>query len=256
MINRKKWFLLFSACLCMSISQLKAQDKNTLLQEAQNLERQFKDGEALEKYKTLANADTTNIPVLLKAAELSCAVGGRIADKNARKPYYDQAAGFAAKAIAAAPQNPQANYVMALVAGRMTEVETENKKIIAYVKQIKEYGDKAISLNPSFGKAYYLVGKWHSEMVNLAWFKKAAIKTIYGGMPAASIDSAITYMEKCRTLEPYYVLNYLDLAKAYKAEDKPAKAIEVLNKLVKLPTRTADDNAFKAEGKKMLESMQ
>lgn len=256
MTNRKNWMLALSACLCMILSQTRAQDNSTLLQEAQNLERQFKDGEALEKYKTIANADTTNTTALLKAAELSCAVGGRIADKNARKPYYDQAASYAAKAFNAAPANPQASYVMALVAARMTEVETENKKTIAYVKQIKEYGDKAISLNPSFGKAYYLVGKWHAEMVNLAWFKKAAIKTIYGGLPTASIDSAITYMEKCKTLEPYYVQNYLDLAKAYKAENKPAKAIEVLNRLVKLPTRTTDDNALKAEGKKMLEDMQ
>ena len=63
-------------------------------------------------------------------------------------------------------------------------------------------------------------------------------------------------MEKCKTLEPYFAPNYLDLAKAYKEYRKPAQAIEVLNRLVKLPTRTTDDIAVKAEGAKLLESMQ
>jgi lipopolysaccharide biosynthesis regulator YciM len=233
------------------------QETGTLLQEAQNLERQLKESEALEKYKAIATADTTHTIALLKAAELSCAVGARLADKNAKKVYYDQAAGFAGKAYAAHPDNAQANYVMALVSAKMTEVETENKKLVLYVKQIKDYADKAIALNPSLGKAYYMVGKWNAEMVDLSWFKKAAIKTLYGGsgMAPASLDSAFANMEKCKTLEPYFVLNYLDLAKLYRADSKPAKAIEVLNRLVKLPTRTADDVALKAEGKKMLDEM-
>jgi hypothetical protein len=52
------------------------------------------------------------------------------------------------------------------------------------------------------------------------------------------------------------VLNYLDLAKAYKYKSRPSQSIEVLNKLVRLPTRTADDADLKAEGKKLLDEMQ
>jgi uncharacterized protein YdiU (UPF0061 family) len=75
-------------------------------------------------------------------------------------------------------------------------------------------------------------------------------------MPPATIENAFKYMEKCRVLEPYFVLNFLDLAKAYKYDNQPAKAIEVLNQLVKLPLRTADDAALKAEGKTLLGQMQ
>jgi hypothetical protein len=39
-------------------------------------------------------------------------------------------------------------------------------------------------------------------------------------------------------------------------DNKPPKAIEVLQKLVKLPIRTADDAAYKEEGKKMLTELQ
>ena len=100
------------------------------------------------------------------------------------------------------------------------------------------------------------MGKWHLEMVNLSGFKKAAVKLFYGGLPDGKIELAITYFEKCKTLDQYFMLNYLDLAKAYIQDDKPPKAIEILKQLVKLPLRTADDTALKEEGKKLLSDLQ
>jgi tetratricopeptide (TPR) repeat protein len=82
-----------------------------------------------------------------------------------------------------------------------------------------------------------------------------AVKAFFGGMEDAKIEDAIMYMEKARVLDQYYVINYLDLAKAYKYDNKPAKAIEVLQKMLKLPNRTADDANYKEEGKKLLEEL-
>jgi hypothetical protein len=45
------------------------------------------------------------------------------------------------------------------------------------------------------------------------------------------------------------------LAKSYKANNNPSKAIEILQQLVKLPIRTPDDAALKAEGQKLLDSL-
>ena len=83
-----------------------------------------------------------------------------------------------------------------------------------------------------------------------------AVKAFFGSMQDATIEDAIKYMEKARSLDQYYVLNYLDLAKVYKYDNEPAKAIEVLQKLVRLPNRTTDDANYKAEGKKLLEGLQ
>ncbi|MEI8074859.1 MAG: tetratricopeptide repeat protein [Bacteroidota bacterium] len=93
-------------------------------------------------------------------------------------------------------------------------------------------------------------------MVNLSGIKKMAVKLFYGGLPNGDLDSAISYFEKCRVLDPYFAINYLDLAKAYRDNHRPSQAIEILNKLVKLPTRTGDDAAIKAEGAKMLNDIQ
>lgn len=247
--------LLVIVVLLLSVN-LFSQDVNILLKEASNLERSLKDEQALDKYKDILATDQTNLLSLTRGSELSAAIGARQADKKAKQAYYDKAKEYAVKALAVNSNSADANYAMALVSNKFTEVETDNKKLVADVKDVKNYGDKALSINPNHGKANHIVGKWNFDMIALTWTKKAALKVLFGGMPQASIEKAYKYMEKCKSVEPYFVVNFLDLAKAYKYDNKPAKAIEVLSQLVKLPTRTADDMALKAEGKKLLAEMQ
>ncbi len=248
---------LFVALLLVILSTgAMAQDVAILLKEGLNLERTQKEEEALAKYKEVLKVDVNNVKALIRGAELSCAVGARQPEQKTRTTYYNQAKGYANAALLLDSNSADANYVRAVVAGKLTEVESDNKKIVEQVKDIRIYVDKALQLNPNHARANYVLGRWIYEMVNLNWAKKAALKLIYGGLPEYSIDSAYKYMEKARTLDQYFVLNYLDLAKAYKQDNKPAKAIEVLNKLVRLPTRTADDIALKEEGKKLLNEMQ
>lgn len=233
-----------------------AQDINVLLKEADNLEKQLKEPEALDRYKQVLLQNPVQLKALVKAAELNVALGNRQTDKNSKRLYYETALSFANRAFMADSNQADASYAMSMASGKMTDVETENRKIVAYVKDVKKYADRALSINPNHARANYTLGKWHYEMANLSGIKKIAVKLFYGGLPEGNLDDAIMYMEKCKTLEPYFVSNYLDLAKVYKDNHRPAQAIEVLNRLVKLPTRSTDDIANKAEGAKLLESMQ
>lgn len=233
-----------------------AQDINLLLKEADNLEKQQKEPEALEKYKQIILLEPTHVKALVKATEMNVSLGNRQSDKNARKLYYETAYSFANRSFMADSNQADPNYARAVAAGKMTDIESENKKIVAYVKDVKNYADRALKINPNHAKANYVLGKWHYEMTTLSGIKKIAVKLFYGGLPDGDLDKAIEYMEKCKSLEPYFVTNYLDLAKAYKENHRPAQAIEVLNKLVKLPTRATDDIAIKAEGQKLLDSLQ
>jgi hypothetical protein len=248
--------IVFTAFLFFAAFNTRAQDINVLLKEADNLEKTQKDNDALEKYKLVLLQEPTHLKALVKSSELNVSLGGRQADKNNKRLYFETALAFANRAYQADSNQADASYAMAMASGKMTDVETENKKLVAYVRDVKKYTDKALAINPNHAKANYTMGKWNYEMANLSGLKKAAVKILYGGLPEGTLELAIQYMEKCKSVDPYFVANYLDLAKAYKDDRKPAQAIETLTKLVKLPTRTADDAALKAEGAKLLESMQ
>ena len=248
--------LLFPILFYFVVVSVHSQDISVLFKEADNLEKQQKEPDALDRYKQLLVLEPANIKALVKAAELTISISNRQMDKNSKRLFVETSFSFAKRALLADSNNADANYAMAMASGKMIDVETENKKIVALVNEIKKYADKALSINPSHAKAHYTLGKWHYEMTNLSGIKKIAVKLFYGGLPGGDMDSAILHMEKCKNLEPYFVTNYLDLAKAYKDNHQPAKAIEVLTRLVKLPTRTTDDVALKAEGAKLLESLQ
>jgi len=232
-----------------------AQDINVQLKEAVNLERQVKEPEALAKYKEILATAPTNVAVLVKCTELTCSIGDRQV-KNDKHNSYTDALNYAQQAIAADSNSADANYAMALAKDRLITVETENKKIVELEREVKIYADKALALNATHARANYLEGKWHYDIVTLPGLKLTATKLFHKGFPDADIDTAISYMEKCRTLEQYFAANYLVLAKAYKFKKRPAQAVEVLNKLVKLPTRTGNDIAIKTEGQQLLSEMQ
>ncbi len=242
-------FLIISTC---SIGQEVA----LLLKEASNLEKALKDNEALDKYKEVLTADPTNLKALIKSGEIASGIGGRLSDKKQKNEWYNVAKDYIERALLVDSNSAEANFVRALIASKYGEIEPENKKLAGYLKEMNKYADRALALNANYGKANFIKGKWHYDMLLLPWAKKAALKVFFGGMPDGNIDSAYKYFEKCRFLEPYFVANFYFLAKVYKSDDKPAKAIEVLNQLVKLPLRTSDDSALKAEGKVMLSEMQ
>jgi len=251
----KKYALIISILFCSGFS-LMAQDVTVWLKEAENFERSLKELEALDKYKQVLTANPTHLFALVKTTELSCAIGGRLENKNDKRLQYESAFAFAKRAYKTDSNSADANYIMAMVSGKMTEIETDNKKIVAFARDTKIYIDKALLINPNHPKANFTLGRWHYEMVTLSTLKKAAVKVFFGGLQSASIDNAIAYLEKSKSIDPYYMLTYYYLNKAYQEENRLPKQIEILNKMVKLPTRCFDDIQMKSEAMKQLQSLQ
>jgi len=254
-VQLKKLPLLFILFSFITI-KIFAQETASLLREAQNLELKFDEAGALAKYQEVIGKDPTNLPAMIKCIELNCSIGNRQKDNNAKKTYYQNALIFAQNAYAKDSSNSDACYARALVATRMGAIEDDNKKLVENIKEIKTFSDKALAANTNNAKANYILGMWHFELIRSNWIKKQPVKNFYHGIFDTQLDSAALYMEKARTIEPYFAADYLDLAKLYIYDHQPAKAIGVLEKLVKLPNRTYDDAAIKDEGKKLLATMQ
>jgi tetratricopeptide (TPR) repeat protein len=231
-----------------------AQDVNYLLNEGAQLEKDLKDGEALKKYQEALLISPTDLKALNKCSELNSVIGNRQPDKKQKMEYFNAAKTYAETALKINEKDADANFVMAMAMGRIALISGGKEKV-ERVKDIKKYADNAIEADPNHYKSLHLLGKWNMEVSSLNVAEKAALKIIYGGLPPASVPTAIEFFEKARKANPNFILNYLELAKAYKTNGQSDKAIEVLNRMVKLPPRSADDNNYKAEGKNLLESL-
>ena len=238
-------FLLFSC----SFSQ--AQDINAMLAEAVKLEARPDESAAFEKFKVVLKYDPTNMKALVHSSELCSRIGNRQKDPKVRDNYYAAAVGYAQKAIRLNPRSDEANVALAIAVGRTVLVKSGKEKIAA-VKDIRRYAETALKINPSNFKAWHIIGKWHYEVSNLNMMEKAAIKLFYGGVPESSLSSSIAAYEKAKSLKDGFLLNYLELAKAYKRNGEKQKAIAHLKYLLPLPVQTEDDPRIKKEARELL----
>lgn len=250
----KKPVLLFIIFLCY-IWQSFSQDVDYLIKEGEQLGKAMKDEEALKKYQEALRLSPNDLKALVKTSEMNSIIGYRQKDKKKKEEYYNAAHTYAEAALKVNTTDADANYVMAMAMGRMAMIKSGKEKV-QKVKDIKKYADASLASDPKHFKALHVLGKWHFEVTTLNFAEKAALKVIYGGLPEASLPLAILNFEKARGIDPWFILNYLELAKAYKENGQSDKAIEVLTKMQKLPPKTLDDAGYKAEGKKFLESLQ
>jgi len=233
---------------------LHAQTADDMVKEGDQLVRNLKEEDAIQKYKDVLVIQPDNLPALIACSDLSSRIGNRQSDKNKQRDFFTQAQEYAQKALKVDSTSSDANCVMAIALGRLALTESAKKKV-AYVRDIKSYCDRAIQLNRTSYRAYHVLGKWNYEVSNLNAFERAAARMLFGGLPDASVKEAIRCYEKCRSLNPNFLLNYLEMAKAYKDDDQNEKALSALQTLVHLPVQTEDDPGIKAEGRKMLDAM-
>ncbi len=232
-----------------------AQDVDALIKEAEKAERDLKEADALHKYKEILVIQPEHVKALWKSAELTGRIGNRLKDEKQRAAQFETAKTFAFLALKSNHEDADANYAVAATSMRFATV-TGGKERARFLRDMKNYADSALIINANHARALYVLGKWNFEMIDMNAADKAAIKVLFGGMPKASIDEAIINFEKARIADPFLAVDYLDLAKAYIKFHRTDKAIDVLNKMVKLPPRTEDDQQLKAEGKSLLASLQ
>ena len=231
--------------------QLPAQDVASMIKEADRLEDIPNEKAAFAKFKEVLKIQPLNIYVLNKCSELCSRLGKRQTNNKMIEDYYSAAKTYANIALKINPNNSESNCVMAIALGR-SSLNKSGKEKINSAKEIKRHVDVAIKNDPRNYKAWHVLGRWHYEISTLNTFEKAAVKLLFGGLPQASLKESIMAFEKSHTITDGFILNYFEMAKAYKKNDNKAKAIAVLRKMLTVPNQTEDDPFIKEDGKKLL----
>ncbi len=243
---------LLSVLLLLSFGvQTSAQDINALLKEGYRLEAIPSEKASFLKFKEVLKLNATNINALNKCSELCVRIGQRETNKKLRDDYYLAAKIYAQTALKIDPSNSDANCAMAMSLGR-SSMSKNGKEKINTAKEIKKYIDIAIKNDPQNYKAWHVLGRWHYEISNLNVLETTVVKVIYGGLPSSSLRESINSFEKAHAIRPEFILNYLEMAKAYKENNKKDKAIAYINLMLTLPVHTEDDPMIKEKGRKLL----
>lgn len=234
---------------------LSAQVVDSLMNEAKRLVVEKQEDQALAKYKAVTYMDSDNIQALTQASILSTREGKRQKVKKAKQTSFNEARAFAEAALRKNPNDAEANVAMATAIDQLAMFSGAKDKI-SLLRDVKTYTDKALLIDSSDPKAWHILGLWNMRFSTLNFAERTATKLLFGGMPDVSLDKAIADFEKCRSLQPNFILNYYHLAKAYHANEKDLKAIAVLKQVIRLRPILQDDQKIQQECHALLEKLQ
>jgi tetratricopeptide (TPR) repeat protein len=227
-----------------------AQDINSLIKEADKLEDIPNELAAFNKFKDVLKMQPNHVYSLAKASQLGSRIGSRETNSKSRDAWYATAFNYANKAVSISPLNDEGNVSLAMVLGKSSLTKSGKEKLKS-AKEIKKRVDIALKTNPHNYLAWHILGRWNYELSNISSVERTAAKIFFGGIPSGSIKNAIMYFEKARTLMPYFILNYIELAKAYHKDGQVSKAIALMNTIQSFPLNTEDDARLKIEGLRM-----
>jgi len=121
---------------------------------------------------------------------------------------------FAKRAAREDPGSSRAHVDLAIAYGKLTDY-TDNKTKLEYSKLIKSEAEEAVHLDPNNALAAHVLGRWHEGIATLNPLLKTMARMIYGGMPPASMEEAITLLKRAVTLDPKSISYRRELAVAY-----------------------------------------
>lgn len=244
--------LFYLICFCSAGFPVISQDISVFIKQASRLEAAMNEQAAFLTLQEALKKHPNDIYALSKASELCTRIGGREKNTANRDVWFNTAIVYAKRAVQLSPQSDQANVSLAMILGRLSMTKGKKEKL-ENAKLIKEHVEIALKTNPSNYLAWHILGRWNYEIGSVTAVERAGAKIFMGGLPEGSIRNAIMYFEKVRTLSPDFLLNYIELAKAYHKNGQERKAIEMLQIAIDLKIKTEDDPQHKADAQRLLQ---
>ncbi|PIQ20763.1 MAG: hypothetical protein COW65_13185 [Cytophagales bacterium CG18_big_fil_WC_8_21_14_2_50_42_9] len=236
-------------------TQAAAIDDDDLLKEANSLLGQYKDSEALEKFKLVLLDNPDHYEALYKASLLNSRIGGRYIDETEKLQYFTSAKVYAESALQVQPNGADSHYAMALAINNLSMVSGAKDRLMS-LAIIKEHLDKALRANPEHAAAWQLLGRWYYKAANLNLLETTASKFLTGSAPVgASNYRAIEALQKSITINPLNISGLYDLAIIYHDINQTRQSIQVLQEALKLNLLTSEDLEISRRCKAMLQQI-
>lgn len=165
---------------------------------------------------------------------------------------YARAKEFAERAVGYDPNNEEAVISIAVYYGWRTFMEQDNESKLRASRLMHQYVTRALALNPNDDFAWNIHGQWNREVAKLSWVEKLVVKVIYGGLPDASFDQAVSDLRRAIQLRPQRIMHYVELGKTLFAMGEDADARATLQHALDLPHNDGVDEKVKDEARKLL----
>jgi tetratricopeptide (TPR) repeat protein len=206
---------------------------------------------ALDRLQTLRDEHPERVAVLWRLVYTWADL--RQATDDDRPSYYENALEVAEAGLAADSSSARAHLAMAVAQGRAA-LNAGTQERIRRSRAVKRHADRAIALDSTLASAYHTRGRWHRGVSDIGFFKRAIVKTIYGGLPDASFEQAVQDFKRAIEFNDE-VFHHLELAKTYLKMDRPQAARRELKTALNMSSDGPFASKYKKEARKLLQEL-
>ena len=216
----------------------------------------FDNYSALKYYIKAYKFDSTNYDVAWKLSRTYVDVGEIKKNKNERKIFYQKGLKYAIKATEINSEGAKGYLSCSIAVGRVA-LDAGKKEQVKLSKEVKNYVDKSIELDPSDDIAWHVLGRWNRKMATLGWVQRKFANIFLGGLPKdASVDNAVTCFKKAIEINPNSIRHHLELGITYEKQKEKELARVEYKRALELPIQDSDDSELKKEAKKRLNDIE
>ena len=247
-----KHLIVFLAVAALGEAGL-TQEVEPLIQQADQFENQ---GETESAIKVLKQADSTspdNPQIEKRLSSLYTRHIQEISDQATKRKDAELAVEFGKKAVAKIPNDAQARIALAAAYGQICWFVDEKSRV-EYSKQIYQQVTKGLELDPSNDYGHLILARWNFELATLNPVLKGITELVYGQMPPASTQAAVSNFKKAIELAPHRIIHHAEYAKALEAMGEKAEAREEWTKVTQLKATGPQDRLYQTMANQRLRS--
>ena len=210
--------------------------------------------QALEFYLPAEKLDPDNARLLVKIARQYRHLMSDARSLNEKIRLGTTAVKYADRAVALAPNDPEAQLAVAISYGKLLPLQS-NKEQFFNSRVVKNAADKVIALDPRNDFGWQVLGRWKFNVASIGGLKRVLAQTAYGKLPTATYEEAVRCFEKAIELNPKRLMHYIELGRTYAVMGKTAEARKFINKGLALPNTEKDDPETKRQGREILQQL-
>jgi len=254
----KHAFLLYtlSAALALALANtgMAAESAGELIQQGGVFYAKMQAAEALKFYLRAEKLDPNNVRLLVRIAREYRHLMSDATMAAEKLQLGNTAVDYALRAVALAPDDPEAQLAVAISYGKLLPIEGTRQQV-ADSRLIKIAADRVIALDPTNDLAWHVLGRWYLALADVGTVRRALAQVAYGRLPPAKYEDAVRCFEKAIALNPNRLMHYIELGRTYAQMGRDADARKFIIKGLAMSDTEKDDPETKNLGLQLLKKL-
>jgi tetratricopeptide (TPR) repeat protein len=250
-MNLSKSVPAVSAALLLSASSMHATPAEDLIAQGDVYYDQLDAQQALKFYLPAEKLDPENVTLLVHISREYRHLMGDATNPAEKLRLGGLAVGYAKRAAALGPDDPDAQLAVAISYGKLQPQES-NAERLETARIIKTEVDKALKLNPNSDLAWHVLGRWDAGFAEITGVKRALAELMYGKLPEPTYEDAARCFERAIALKPDRLMHYIELGCVYAQMGRTDDARRLINQGLAMKETEKDDPETKRRGEEEL----